>query len=174
MIKEKELINVANILRNEPKGTPLYCTMYGDVELDSVIDKGIHCTAYPAPSTKIGIVFDEYGRIITGFDNDECECALFPSREQKRWEAFVPQAYKYQFEPFEKVLVRDYANDIWQPAFFALYNPSLKHPYKVIDGGMSGCHKFCIPYNDATKHLIGTSEPSDFEEFKAEEEKRKD
>lgn len=174
MIEENELINVANILRNEPKGTPLYCTMYGDVELDSVSDKGIHCTAHPAPSTKIGIILDEYGRIVTGFDNYECECALFPSRKQKRWDTFVPQAHKYQFEPFERVLVRDFAKDIWLPAFFAFYNPSLKFPYGVIDGGMTGRHRFCIPYNDVTKHLIGTSEPSGLEEFRAEEEKRKD
>lgn len=174
MIKEKELINVANILRNEPKGTPLYCSVYGEVDLDSVTDKGIHCTAYLAPSAKIGISFDEFGRIITGFDNDECECTLFPSREQKRWEAFVPQAHKYQFEPFEKVLIRDDARDIWMPAFFAFYKPNLKHPYGVIDAGTTSCYKICIPYNDTTKHLIGTSEPSGFEEFKAEEEKRKD
>lgn len=174
MIEENELINVANILRNEPKGTLLYCSVYGEVKLNYTTNEGIHCTTYFSSSAEIGIAFDEYDRIITGFDNDESECVLFPSREQKRWEAFVPQAHKYQFEPFEKVLVRNDARGIWEPAFFAFYKPNYKYPYEVIGTGSTISHMFCIPYNDATKHLIGTSEPSGFEEFKAEEEKRKD
>ena len=174
MIKEKELINVANILRNEPKGTPLYCSVYGDVALDCITYEGIRCTAFFSSAAPIGISFDEYGRIITGFNNDECECTLFPSREQKRWESFVPQAHKYQYEPFEKVLVRSNLKDCWKPAFFAFYVPSSQYSYEVVNGGETCRYRFCVPYNDATKHLIGTSEPSDFEEFKAEEEKRKD
>ena len=61
-----------------------------------------------------------------------------------------------QFEPFDKVLVRDYSNDNWKLDFYShrvLKDGHMWHAC-IINGW-----KQCIPYNDETKHLLGTSLP---------------
>ena len=56
---------------------------------------------------------------------------------------------EYQFEPFEQVLVRDSANEKWKTAHY-----SHREGMTYIAGGT---WLYCIPYNDETKHLRGTS-----------------
>lgn len=67
---------------------------------------------------------------------------------------------KCPFEPFQKVLARGniFSNNAgkWKATFFS---------HKIIGaiGPLyecgAGCYKECIPYNDETKHLIGTENP---------------
>ena len=56
---------------------------------------------------------------------------------------------EYQFEPFEQVLVRDSFNEKWKTAFYSHREGSI---YVA-----SGNWLYCIPYNEETKHLRGTS-----------------
>lgn len=60
------------------------------------------------------------------------------------------------FKPFDKVLVRDEEEDLWYANFFAHYNEDDKYyPYSCI-----GTHyRYCIPYNEHTAHLLGTTDP---------------
>lgn len=60
------------------------------------------------------------------------------------------------FKPFDKVLVRDEQEDLWYANFFAHYNEDDKcYPYSCI-----GTHyRYCIPYNEHTAHLLGTTDP---------------
>ena len=58
---------------------------------------------------------------------------------------------KPKFEPFDKVLVR-YGNSIWYCDFFCY----IKDGY-FNTSSRRNC-KHCIPYNEETKHLIGTSD----------------
>ena len=57
-------------------------------------------------------------------------------------------------KPFDKVLVRN-DNDTWQVEFFS-------HICQHEPKGWCQCpgdiYYFCIPYNDETKHLVGTTE----------------
>lgn len=60
---------------------------------------------------------------------------------------------QYCFEPFQKVLVRLEEGDVWEASLFSnLYN-SKDMPFCTV-GGIT--YAQCIPYNEETKHLIGT------------------
>lgn len=87
------------------------------------------------------------------------ECLLFPSKDQRNWSKFErfwdkPKKEKFDvntLQPFDKVLMRTNERNIWEPDFFG---------YK--DGnwimGVTVGNVECIPYNDETKHLLGTRE----------------
>ena len=58
-------------------------------------------------------------------------------------------------KPFDKVLVRDNYKECWLCMFFSHIVDGI-HIYKYITIGSA--FKYCIPYNDDTKHLVGTTE----------------
>ncbi len=68
-------------------------------------------------------------------------------------------APRFKFEPYDKVLVRDGDNDRWQPAFFSVLKEDSAEKFGVIDGYIPTFYSQCIPYNDGTKHLLGTYDP---------------
>ena len=68
-------------------------------------------------------------------------------------------APRFKFEPYDKVLVRDGDNDRWQPAFFSVLKEDSAEKFGVIDGYLPTFYSQCIPYNDDTKHLLGTYDP---------------
>lgn len=53
--------------------------------------------------------------------------------------------------PFDKVLVRDNNMDEWKADFFSNYKEDV---FRY--GCVSGSYIKCIPYNEQTKHLLGT------------------
>ena len=57
-------------------------------------------------------------------------------------------------QPFNKVFVRDNEYDEWKVDFYSHNDINRVHPY--ICAGSS--YVYCIPYNDDTKHLVGTTE----------------
>lgn len=57
-------------------------------------------------------------------------------------------------KPFDKVLVRNYDDTKWVIDLFAFYDYS-DRTY-IVAGGFK-C-RYCIPYNDETKHLLGTTD----------------
>lgn len=61
----------------------------------------------------------------------------------------------HTFQPFDKVLVRDDEQDYWKPTLFGFKEDDGAFPYITL----SGCYAQCIPYNEETKHLLGTTEP---------------
>ena len=64
---------------------------------------------------------------------------------------FDPKTLK----PFDKVLVRDSHNAVWFCKWFS-HIMDLSKFYKY---ATTGClYRYCIPYNDDTKHLVGTNE----------------
>ena len=58
----------------------------------------------------------------------------------------------YHFEPFEKVLVRDEYNSAWQIELYSHYDEKEKEFHCLCANWF-----YCIPYNDRTKHLVGTT-----------------
>lgn len=66
----------------------------------------------------------------------------------------------HKFEPFDKVLVKGPSeNDTWFPDFFFQEcKDSKDYRYVTICGKY---FTYCIPYNDKTKHLVGTTLPYD-------------
>jgi hypothetical protein len=84
-------------------------------------------------------------------------------KENKRWDAekkmIVDLKPKVEFKPFDKVLCRNSKDDTWEADFFA------RLTRKEIDYTQSGKYlcvgdlwMYCIPYNDSTKHLLGTTD----------------
>ena len=63
---------------------------------------------------------------------------------------FDPKTLK----PFDKVLVSDEHHTRWRCSFFSHIVDQLHYKYFTSDS----CYKFCIPYNDDTKHLVGTTD----------------
>lgn len=141
-------MNVAEILKNCPKGTKLYSLVDGEVTLENVRNIGQYCIEVSVNDftstflTKDGKLFD---------NRPNGECVLFPSKHQRDWSKFkVPgQKPKYQFKPFDKVLVRDYEDRVWECSFFSRIDED--GSYRCINVGW----KYCIPY-EGNEHLLGT------------------
>lgn len=64
-------------------------------------------------------------------------------------EKFDPKTLK----PFDKVLARDDFHDEWMCTFFSHIQENSDRPYV----GVNLDWRCCIPYNDDTKHLVGTT-----------------
>ena len=85
------------------------------------------------------------------------------SKKGKRWDAekkiVVDLKPKVELKPFDKVLCRNSKDDTWEADFFA------RLTRKEIDYTQSGKYlcvgdlwMYCIPYNEDTKHLLGTTD----------------
>lgn len=80
------------------------------------------------------------------------------AKENKKWDAekkaIVNLPKKSEFKIFQKVLVRDYNGEEWIPGFFfRIHNDGCR--YILVCGEI---YKQCIPYNDHTEHLLGTTD----------------
>ena len=155
-----ENLNLIKILKDCPKGTKLYSTIYGDVELVRVY---LDDDAYPI-EIKIGEGSDMIcdimndGRLLEDFPG---ECILFPSKDQRDWSKFKVKSNKPKFDPktlkpFDKVLVKigTKSYHVWFPDFISL-------PPNNIDEAVlcmtTNDVVMAIPYNNDTKHLVGTT-----------------
>lgn len=84
---------------------------------------------------------------------------LFDSLEKKNkaWDsdkkAIVDLKPKVEFKPFDKVICRDNDADIWKASFFSHYDERAYYPFFCNNCG----YKYCLPYNDETAKLIGTT-----------------
>ena len=81
------------------------------------------------------------------------------TKEGKYWDAekkeVVDLKPKIELKPFDKVLVRDGKNEIWEPAFFFRNLPEHNvYKYQTVGGKL---RVYCIPFNEETAKLIGTS-----------------
>ena len=153
-----ENLNLVEILKDCPKWTKLYSPLYGDVELLSVTQN--NGGEYPI-EIKINETSYEYftidGRVFAEYDG---ECLLFPSKEQRDWSKFNPHTNQTKFDPntlqpFDKVLVKCLEDDYWSCDLFSnIIKDGEIHLYLCV----SGVYEYSIPYNDDTKHLLGTKE----------------
>ena len=142
--KEK---TIAEILKNAPKGTKLYCPVFGECTLSQVDKNG----DIRVDVDDIYYVFTETGRFFRTYEDGEC--LLFPSKDNRSWENFE---YRQQFKPFDKVVVRDGPGDTWQVDFFShYYDDDVPRPF-ACTGGVTW--KYCLPYNEMTAKLIGTTD----------------
>ena len=95
------------------------------------------------------------------FENYDGECVLFPDRDQRDWSKFKPKKPKFDpktLKPFDKVLVRrgNENYDVWFPDFVS--DPSNDTNNKTLCMCIMEDMAMVIPYNDETKHLVGTAE----------------
>ena len=148
-----ENIDLTKILKDCPKGTKLYSPLFGEVDFQKirsddenaiVITKG----DVDASFTKEGFYYADLSE----------ECLLFPSKEQRDWSKFTaPWLKKERFDPktlkaFDRVIVYG-KNEGWFCSIFSHIGEG-EYPYNTA----SGNYAWCIPYNDETKHLVGTKD----------------
>ena len=158
-----ENLDLTKILEGCPQGTKFYSSIYGEV---SFVDIKI-CFAYPIMLMSYGINQLPAGQICYAKDGNynsayNGECTLFPSKDQRDWSKFVRFWDKLKVEkfdpktlqPFDKVLAKDGFSSKWTCTFFSHMDNDVSFP--VYCSG--GYFKVCIPYNEETKHLVGTKE----------------
>lgn len=80
------------------------------------------------------------------------------AKKGKAWDAEKKQIVdlkpKCEFKPFDKVLGRNEKDDVWEAELFSHYKEESQYPFRCI--GFS--RKYCIPYNEETAHLLGTTD----------------
>ena len=119
---------------------------------------------YVSLNEMFGLLFDdevessEEYRFATEEEKQQLFEAL--AKEGKAWDAEKKQIVdlkpKIELKPFDKVLVRDGKNEIWEPAFFFRNLSHLNvYNYQTV-GGES--RVYCIPFNEETAKLIGTTD----------------
>ena len=154
-----EKIDLTKILKDCPAGTKLYSVIYGDVKF-SHISKDSRCPII-LHTYKGGVtVVTKHGRHNIDYEK-EGECVLFPSKEQRDWSKFTAPWYKKDkfdpktLKPFDKVLVKHASKeDSWTCNIFSSYSEGTGYDFECLDD----VYEICIPYNDDTKHLVGTKE----------------
>lgn len=230
-------INIAEILRDMPKGTKLYSPLFGECELigvdnskypiaikaqriDGAISKGImkdgryfdgyedaECSLYPSAKMRDWNKFFKRGDVLVdsdletavvfdGWANDDytefnttinhykisdawgkgdiCCTLLFRKATDEERAEFIAASEKYYggkynpetlqvepvktdepkcpFEPFQKVLVRDFCDEKWKADYFSHYNEDYcLFLYRCVGDS----YKVCIAY-EGNEHLLGT------------------
>ena len=233
-------INIAEILRDMPKGTKLYSPLFGKCEYIVVVDNKYPITIkVQRADGAISRFLMKDGRYFDGYE--DTECLLFPSDKMRDWSKFfkrgdvvvdedletmvvfdswanddytefnttidyykisdkwgkedicctglfhkatdeeraefIATAEKYYgdkynpetlqvdpvkvskpvcpFEPFQKVLVRDFCNEKWKADYFSHCNKDdCLLPYCCVGDS----YKVCIAY-EGNEHLLGTDKP---------------
>lgn len=159
-----ENINLCEILRDCPKGTKLYSPVFGE----ETYFVGISSCQEDVKPIIIRVAYEE-GDIYCLSSNGHLyadnygECCIFPSKEMRDWSKFTaPWLKKERFDPktlkpFDKVLSK-YDGGCWSANLFSHIEEMDNEywtPFSVCNGSLV---KFCIPYNDDTKHLVGTKD----------------
>ena len=154
-----ENLNLVEILKDCPQGTKLYSTIYGEVEFNRVYKDAIEC------ESEYGVWYFNIDGTITIGNVTSQIIMLYPSKDQQDWSKFKPKKPKFDpktFQPFDKVLVKygDKSYHVWFPDFISL--PPNDDDETVLC--MTTDDVFiAIPYNEETKHLVGTNkEAPDF------------
>lgn len=154
-----ENIDLTKILRDCPEGWEFYSSNVGNVRF---IGLKLEDPDYPIivrvegrrdfSYTKEGWYWKDY---------PDAECTLFPSKEQRDWSKFTAPWYKSgkfnpkTLQPFDKVLVKGCVSNTWKCGLFSHVKDDASL-YKYSCAG--DAYAVCIPYNEDTKHLVGTND----------------
>ena len=155
-----ENLDLIKILEGCPEGTKFYSSIYGNVCFIRIS----HLSSYPIELMGCTKTFKMSTDVYTtkeGLDkhNFNGECTLFPSKDQRDWSKFErfwdkPKVKRFDpkaFQPFDKILVRDSLDERWSIDFFS-------HKTGNIVRALYSNWMYAIPFNEETKHLIGTTD----------------
>ena len=155
-----ENLDLTKILNGCPEGTKFYSSVYGEVTFVEITDANhfpIKLKYYTIDKFALTTLVTKDGQIEYDCNG---ECTLFPSKDQRDWSKFErfwdkPKIEKFDprtLQPFDKVLVRDINTSNWYVDFFSDFNNQGEFVC------IGGCHWVMgIPYNEETKHLVGTT-----------------
>ena len=159
-----ENIDLTKILKGCPTGTEFYHAGYGTtvkfVDIDFSSGYPIRLALHNNSGYHYAnLAVTEKGTINADYKG---ECLLFPSKDQRDWSKFerfwdTPKVQRFDvntLQPFDKVLSRYGTESNWMCTFFSHIIDKV-NPY--VDCNGITVH-VCIPYNDDTKHLVGTTD----------------
>lgn len=152
---EQPQLNLCEILKYCPIGTKFWSPLLGEVELSSIHGSSVSVRYYTG---SIWDINSDGTTTLGGVTSPEI--ILFPSREQRDWTKVKYEPKKEKFDPkmlkaFDKVIVKNIQNNIWHIQYFSHINEkSTTYPFFCLHDS----YAYCIPYNDDTKHLVGTKE----------------
>lgn len=140
-----EKMNIAEILRNCKRGTKLYSPLIGECEFEYVDEMFKIKVRYLLENgDRACLWFYEDGSYL-----DNGRCILFPSEDVRDWSGFnKPKFDPETLKPFDKVLANNI--DGWVCDIFS--HP--RYDEFILSGGCA--YGQVIPYNEDTKHLVGT------------------
>lgn len=149
---ENKTLDLCEKLAGCPKGTKLWSPLFGNCRILKIRKDSITVS-----NEAVGFhSFDKHGHY---FDSSE-ECLLFPSKDNRDWDSWEcpkPKAERFDpktLQPFDKVLGRDLDNDKWRISFFGIIDMGREYPVLTVFDPW----KRCVPYNEDTKHLFGTTD----------------
>ena len=151
-----ERVDLNKILKYCPKGWEFYSSIHGVVNFEELNTSDKYPVIISYKNGKLES-FGADGRLFLDYAG---ECVLFPSKDQRDWSKFTAPWYKKKkfdpktLKPFDKVLVRDDDSCKWRVNFYSHEGESMAYPFRCI----GKTYTYCIPYNDETKHLVGTKD----------------
>ena len=163
-----ENIDLTKILDGCPKGTKFYSPLFGEVELSYIYGCRIGIACVKMNRLYVFNAAGKYEMVEMRCSDSRGnyyysdECLLFPSKDQRDWSKFERFWDKSKIEkfdpktlqPFDKVLAKDGFSSQWTCTFLSHMDNDALFP--VFCSG--GYFRVCIPYNEETKHLVGTKE----------------
>lgn len=143
-------INIAEILRDMPKGTKLYSPLFGECNLDEV------CTSdrktYPiilltSADTLVG--FTKNGHYVDGFE--DAECLLFPSAKMRCWDKFFKRG-DIVYNPHSQMYA---VFECWANDDYTEFNTTINYYKDHTFGEEDVCDTECfVKANDEQKTLF--------------------
>lgn len=136
------------------EGNRNYCSAIGVLKKD---EQG--CFMFDTFLTKDKVCYNsEYIYLPIRLATEEEKKQLFSAlaKEGKQWDSekkmIVGLKPKVEFKPFDKVVVRDTEYSTWCADFFS--HIDVDYRYACVGATWD----FCIPYNEETAHLLGTTD----------------
>ena len=162
-IKMNENIDLTKILEGCPEGTEFYCPLCGNLRLVKISSSLIDAVELCIDEDNPPFTFSREGYFYYTYRNRSIECLLFPSKDQRDWSKFErfwdkPKIEKFDvntLQPFDKVLVRDADFVDWCTCWFSHVGRGVEAGSVICDGMF---WSQVIPYNEETKHLLGTKD----------------
>ena len=162
-----ENVDLTKILKDCPKGWKFWSPIFGEVEFEKIFE---HREFVNVKKDKESWSFCSDATFPIG-DIKSVEIMLYPSEDQRDWSKFTAPWYKKgkkdrfdpkTLKPFDRVLGRDRIGRTWKCNLFSYITENEPYPYECVEN----CYEHCIPYNDDTKHLVGTTdEPPEYYRF---------
>lgn len=146
-----ESLDLTRILKNCPQGYYFYTPLCGNVRFLKILPNG-EIFVYNSMGNEFSFMKD-------GSYMKRGECLLFPSFDIRDWSKFTAPWYKKEkfdpktLKPFDKVITRIDEQGLWYCELFSFIEKNTN-----LIKGCGAYYKYCIPYNDETKHLVGTTE----------------
>ena len=167
MEEQKKGLDLVEILKDCPKGTKLWSPMCGLAEIKALNEqKEYPITIVPVTEDGYQYVGHEVYLMDDGRfeDYEYAELMLFPSKDNRDWSTFKVEKPKWNpetLQPFDKVLVRDSDSEYWGGDFYLYTDKETGSDFTY--SCVASNYKICIPYNEDTKHLLGTNqEPPEY------------